>query len=325
METPTPANGPKSPSTYDVLHDALLPNAGTKKPGTRYERLMAVVQASLTGSGTVIHDIRLRGEVSGEQHQIDVLIDDPAGSRRVLMECKDFDIAGKPVGLGIVRDFYGVVADVKPDEAWIVSCNGYTRQARKYAKGFGIQLATLREFREADWEGRLRKLIVTFSVRSAHSLGLNTIHTPRTDLLPVYDAAIRAGGLPTQQENAFVMDTSTVPITAIVGDDRMSFQLFLEQVLQRRLSLTAAGPQNEVVAFDDLSFDFGSAIMPIVALTISYVCSIMEFPLTIEAPGVATLLLIRDKHSDVVVFDTDIRAYVIDDEGKVLSSKSIRA
>jgi hypothetical protein len=45
------------------------------------------------------------------------VIEEKGQRRRVLVECKDFDKAGKPVGLGIVRNFRSVVEDTNPDEA----------------------------------------------------------------------------------------------------------------------------------------------------------------------------------------------------------------
>lgn len=182
-------------SRYDEIHDRYLPDAG-RKAGTRYERLMAVVQAGLESASAVVHDSRLRGNVSDEPHQIDVLIEDQAGRRRVLIECKDFDIRGSAVGIGIVRDFHGVVADLQPDEAWIVSCNGFTKPARRWAKAFGIKLATLREFRETDWEGRVRTIIVNLVVRGWRDLSLS-FESSAQALAPLIGRALGTALAPT--------------------------------------------------------------------------------------------------------------------------------
>ena len=147
---------PKQRSRYDELHDRYSKISSTKS-GTRYERLAAFVFKALEQSGTVIHDFQLRGE-SGAAHQIDVTIERSGKRQRTLVECKDFDISGDKVGLGVIRDFYGVKADIKPDEAYIVTCNGFTKDAELYAKSKQIGLVILREFRESDWEGRLRQI-----------------------------------------------------------------------------------------------------------------------------------------------------------------------
>lgn len=105
-----------------------------------------MVFAALERDAVVIHDVEVVGTITGVPHQIDVQIEKDGLLRRILIECKDYDVRGEPVGLGVVRDFFGVVSDVRPDESWIVTCNDFTAPARKYAKGMGIKLATLRFF-----------------------------------------------------------------------------------------------------------------------------------------------------------------------------------
>lgn len=146
----------KQKSRYDKLHDHYYDLLSTKS-GTRYERLTAVVFKSLKQSGTVIHDLKLVGD-SGVSHQIDVTIEHHGKQKRIILECKDLDISGDKVGLGIIRDFYGVVDDIKPDEAYVVTCNGFTSDAERYAKSKHIGLVILREFQESDWAGRIRKI-----------------------------------------------------------------------------------------------------------------------------------------------------------------------
>ena len=86
------------------------------------------------------------------------------GQRRVLLECKDFDVSSHRVGLGIVRDFFGVVEDTKPDEAIVLTCTRFTRDAKKYAQAKGIKLAVMRAFEDKDWEGRLRTVVVNWII-----------------------------------------------------------------------------------------------------------------------------------------------------------------
>ena len=147
-------------SRYDELHDQYTAIQTTKR-GTRYERLAAVVFAALDKTSVVIHDLKVVGADTGVSHQIDVHIESNGRARHILIECKDFDVSGNPVGLGIVRDFWGVVDDVHPHESWIITCNDFTSDARRYAKGKGIKLATLRAFADADWEDRVQTIIVT--------------------------------------------------------------------------------------------------------------------------------------------------------------------
>jgi hypothetical protein len=140
----------KKQSTYDELHDQYQPLLGTHRPGIKYERLAALVFKSLENSGAVIHDRKLTGD-SEVKSQIDVIIEDPTGSqRRILIECKDFDISGDDVDISIVRCFWAVVDDLKPTDAMIVTCNGFTAPAMQYAAHKKIKLAILRKVTPAD-------------------------------------------------------------------------------------------------------------------------------------------------------------------------------
>ena len=81
------------------------------KSGTKYERLAGVVYKILDEEDIVIHDLRLRGDGKTAEHQIDVTIEKCGTKKRILIECKDYD---EVVGIGIIRDFYGAVAQIKP-------------------------------------------------------------------------------------------------------------------------------------------------------------------------------------------------------------------
>lgn len=113
-------------------------------------RLAALVFKSLEEKGTLIHDLKLTGEYEVKS-QIDVIIEDPTGSqRRVIIECKDFDVSGDVVGIDIIRGFWAVVDDIKPTDAIIVTCNGFTAPAMQYAAHKKIKLAILRKIKPAD-------------------------------------------------------------------------------------------------------------------------------------------------------------------------------
>ncbi len=113
-------------SRYDELHD-YYQAISTTKSGTRYERLAAVVFAALDQNSVVIHDLKVVGSDTGVGHQIDVKIEKDGRTKRILLECKDFDVSGDNVGLGIVRDFWGVVDDIHPDESWIIEPDPVSR------------------------------------------------------------------------------------------------------------------------------------------------------------------------------------------------------
>ena len=156
------AKKPTRRSRYDELHDKyhlIL----TTKAGTRYERLAAMVFKALEDRNVVIHDLELGGDDPDVKHQIDVTVEVAGAPKHVIIECKDFDISGEKVGLGIIRNFRSVVEDTKADEGIVITCTGFTEDAQKYARSKGIKLAVLRIFETRDMNGRIVKVVVGVS------------------------------------------------------------------------------------------------------------------------------------------------------------------
>lgn len=139
-------------SQIDLIYDRLIAEEKLKD-GTKYERLAAIAFRLLTGQATV-HDLRLRG-TSGVRHQIDAVVGDE--HKRILVETKEYD---KRIGLPIIRNFWGAVEDIHPDEAFVVTTVGFTKPAIQYAEAKGIRLALLRPPEEEDWAGVYRKVVV---------------------------------------------------------------------------------------------------------------------------------------------------------------------
>lgn len=134
----------------ELIYNRLIA-AEKRKAGTAYERLAALVFHMLS-ERTTVHDLRLRGE-SEVLHQIDVTVGEGDQRHRILIECKDYE---KPVGLGLVRSFWGAVEDLGPDEAYMLTTERFTGPAQRYAAAKGITLALLRPPRDEDWDGRAR-------------------------------------------------------------------------------------------------------------------------------------------------------------------------
>lgn len=129
--------------------------------GTQYENFVhGIYQALLTADGVdnidVRHNITMRGN-SGCDHQIDVYWEfQLAGQRyKTAIECKSFD---KPINVGRVRDFYGVLVDVPGLIGVFATEVGYQRGAKLFADHYGIALKEIRVPADADWEGRVRKI-----------------------------------------------------------------------------------------------------------------------------------------------------------------------
>lgn len=117
------------------------------KQGSSYELLTQQVYQTLLDCEwpgkniRVQHDIKLTGS-SGQEHQIDIYWEyELAGVKsKVAIECKDYS---KPLAIGKVRDFYGVLADLKDVKGIIIASNGFQKGAKGYAKSWGINLKEL--------------------------------------------------------------------------------------------------------------------------------------------------------------------------------------
>jgi hypothetical protein len=270
-------------SAYDKIHDASIPDETIRKRGVKYERLTAVVSA-LLNAGPVRHDVRLIGE-STVKHQIDVHV----GKRRTLIECKDLDESQDKVNLDIVRSFATVVRDLKPDEAWIVTCMGFTRDAAKMAKHEGIKLVVLREFREQDWEGKVKRIIVNLQIKSDFNHNVQFAAGPGPGDLEALNSALQEFG-----PGGRLYDGKTGMILHQANEPSLDVADWLEQtrpsfdVLQKE-----PGQYTHSVSLQDARLTVGEhGTHPISAITVSYLVSSTGSEIVIDAGSkIATLLL----------------------------------
>lgn len=299
-------------SKYDELHDRYSA-INTNKSGTRYERLAAVVFAALEERSIVIHDLKMVGKDSGVSHQIDVKITREGVKKHILLECKDFDVSGSPVGLGIARDFWGVVDDVHPDEAWIITCNEFTRDARRYAKGKGIKLATLRAFSDGDWENRVKTIVINLMMARAHvdrlsgTFDMDEHHL--ADFMKDYANQYPTGGFAPEDDKTALFDgTSTRSLSDIATklarhrkvDDPAPVVVEKKETPKGKLSA------NSVDHY------------PIRAYEITVPVTFMKTQMRISAVDGATVLLLSgDDGLDFVVWGTALEAFTIDEDGTV--------
>jgi hypothetical protein len=290
----------KQISRYDELHNHYYELLSTKS-GTRYERLAAVVFKCLEQSGTVIHDLKLVGD-SGVSHQIDVTIERDGGKQRAVLECKDFDISGNKVGLGIIRDFYGVIADIKPDEAYVVTCNGFTDDAERYAKSMNISLVILREFRESDWAGRIRQIII-------HMIPV-VPSPPKVDIEFKYDDA--------RQKIDDDLQTIGIDINGCSRDQPIFFntpegRFQANDFIQKNMKYSVSTPPGVIehdIDVSNITFEIANlGSVELKRLRISY--EIFHGEETIEIGGnrIAKLLLQGIGSDHKVIWDDDLRQF----------------
>ena len=116
-------------------------------PNIEYEKFTQEIYQELVNADVlkitkVQHDVKLKGR-SGQEHQIDVYWEyEIAGTKqKVAIECKNYN---KTVGIGKVRDFYGVLYDLNNVAGIMVTKVGYQKGAKEYASEYGISLKELR-------------------------------------------------------------------------------------------------------------------------------------------------------------------------------------
>lgn len=196
----------------EVLYDDLVA-AEKLKSGTKYERLAAIAFRILTKRITV-HDLRLRG-ATGVPHQIDAVVGD--AQTRVLIEAKDYD---RSVDLPVIRNFWAVVDDLQPDEAFVVTTQGFSGKAMQYATAKGIRLAVLRPPIDEDWEGLIRRVSLELVITGQAGPPRVTWELHPEDHDKVQGAAHGRG----------LTDTQAVRLANAAGDLRPLYPLLMEQL-----------------------------------------------------------------------------------------------
>lgn len=297
-------------SKYDELHDrfhTLL----TTKAGTRYEMLAAMVFKSLEDKNTVIHDLKLTGD-SEVPHQIDVSIEKNGKPWRVIIECKDFDISGDKVGLDIVRNFRSVVEDTKADEAIIITCTGYSRDAQKFAKAKNIKLAILREAEARDTEGIIRKVVIGLHIQQArnHSMTMNMNQASKD----VFSAECLKAGIGTGIHRAH-------PVYLVRGNERHQFTKRMSDTVDASRPTKLPSGRFEVITPSDgwqLQVEDGPLI-PFDFISTTYDLDVQTTEINITSERIAQMILSGLGDNYILIFNDQLQARKIDAEtGEIL-------
>lgn len=298
-----------SRSQYDDLHD-LYQSTKEKKAGTRYERLTALVLKSLEEQRVVVHDVKLIGE-TGVKHQIDVRVEVNGVARRVLVECKDFDVSGEKVGLDIARNFWAVVEDTKPTESMIITCTGFTQDAAAYCKAKGIKLVVLRRFTEKDWAGRIRTIVVNITAQMIDGVDFK-FHIRNQEDGATLVGLLSKAGLPTRGVE------KGSPVYLVLEDgQRHQFNEYMETKLNA-LPRDKEGHFEHVVPLKDARLwvaDLGS--IPLDAVTMSVEVQHMSVQSVATSQKVAELIVAGLGDRDLVIFDETLKSFQIAENGEV--------
>jgi hypothetical protein len=297
-------------SRYDELHDRYN-TILTTKGGTRYEILAAFVFKALEEQDTVIHDLRLTGE-SDVAHQIDALVERNGVQRRMLIECKDFDISGEKIGLDIIRNFRSVLEDTKADEGVVVTCNGFTTDALKYAKAKGIKLLVLRAFEQADMPGRIKTVVVNLHVLAPKTPTASVCLSDGSQRLLAEECA-KAG----LNGGVSIAD----PVYFVRGSERFQFNDFVTSKMRTAMQ-TAKPHETQIVSIppDGWSIQVGNGLLiPFDAIQVTFEMDEQIHQIKVSSDRIAELILGGFGENDIVIFGDQLERRQIDlNTGKIL-------
>lgn len=283
------------------------------KAGTKYERLAAIVFKLLAEEDTVIHDLTLKGDGKAASHQIDITIEKQGSKKRTLLECKDYD---KVIGIGIIRDFYGAVAQIKPEEAIVLTTKGFTKGAIAFAKDEGIKLAILRQVIDKDLENRIEKIVIRM-----HILTLGTPHITswKSASNEDYEKFVKSGS--SSAGKTIGLHTASTYFYDAKGQKLESYREYLEPFFN---SIPLEG--NKTIEAEHLLtttkyIEIDGQLIGVKGFTYKVECyeNIIESVVADAGIKVAVLLLkMLDGSLNKLFFDGDISEWTFEDSGVVI-------
>lgn len=104
----------------------------------KLEQLAAAIQAQLSPTSKISHNVKIPGRDSYIDRQIDVLIEDQVGQFpiRIAIECKNH---GAPVDVNVIGEFQSLLKDTRISKGVLVSPSGFTKAALQLAATYGIE------------------------------------------------------------------------------------------------------------------------------------------------------------------------------------------
>lgn len=120
----------------------------------RLEQLVAAIQQQLAPDAKVTHNAKLYGHKTEGERQIDVLVEQAIGQflLRIVIDCKDYKT---PIDVKGVEEFHGLVDDVGANKGALVCPAGFTRRAKKRAKGLQMDLYSPADTGSHKWQVKM--------------------------------------------------------------------------------------------------------------------------------------------------------------------------
>lgn len=136
-----------------------------------YEKLVATIYAKINTNATVTHNDKIPGKNSGRLRQIDVSIKQslPGGHDIiVIISCKNYK--RKP-SIKLIDEFFGLLQDITASKGILICKAGFGETVKSYAKNRNIDLCTVYDLENRDWEGDLK--IPLIYIRNKCELKIN--------------------------------------------------------------------------------------------------------------------------------------------------------
>ncbi|WP_317949652.1 restriction endonuclease, partial [Rossellomorea marisflavi] len=259
-------------------------------------------------------DLTLRGDGKKTGHQIDVTVQSPGSNepKRILIECKDYD---SKVGISIVRDFFGAVHQINPHEAFVVTTIGYTKGARTFAEDEGVKLAILRDFKEEDWEGRVKAIHL--------NLTLISMNRPTISWVAANEKEIEKFSAKANEEINTTQNISTRETFFYnhAGKPQENLQVVLEPILNS-LPRDPDSPTIGRYEFGTIKYvKMAGVLVGIRGFDYEFTSS-QSVTQTISDQGSKVALLVfkvLNEDFDQVIFDQDLDKWTFNDNGEVIS------
>ena len=116
-----------------------------------FQRLVALLTATLAGRAEVAESAMLIDRVNGEHREVDILVKAEAGGYTVQLGIEVISWA-RPADTPWIEKMRAKHENLPTDKLVLVSENGFYEPARRKAAFYGIELLTLEEANAADWE-----------------------------------------------------------------------------------------------------------------------------------------------------------------------------
>lgn len=134
------------------------------KRTNEFQQLIHAIHRLLEPSARVTESMYLQDKSTGDQREVDVVVETETGGRKWLtsIECRD---RGRLADVSWVESMLGKHRDLPTDDLILISHNGFTPQALRKAMHYQVRALSLTEAVSADWTqivGKLTHVYVPF-------------------------------------------------------------------------------------------------------------------------------------------------------------------